>query len=137
MSNYQTNHVLIIDDNDIDNFITQRVLNKFNFTNQVDICTSASKALDYIKLHKDDIEKIPNVIFLDLNMPVVDGFVFLFEFEDFPQAVKDKCKIVVLSSLLDKVAIDKVLRNDFVTDFIPKPLTEAALQRLSLVTERV
>lgn len=137
MSNYRANHVMIIDDNDIDNFITQRVLNKVNFSNQVDICTSASKALEYIKLHKDNIDKIPNVIFLDLNMPVVDGFVFLFEFEDFPEEVKNKCRIVVLSSLLDKTAIDKVLRNDFVTDFIPKPLTEAALQRISLTKERV
>ena len=137
MSNYRVNQVMIIDDNDIDNFITQRVLSKANFTNQIHICTSASKALEYIKLHKDNIEKIPNVIFLDLNMPVVDGFVFLFEFEDFPDAVKNKCRIVVLSSLLDKVAIDKVLRNEFVTDFIPKPLTEAALQRLPLIKQQV
>ena len=70
-------------------------------------------------------------------MPVVDGFVFLFEFEDFPQEVKNKCNIVVLSSLLDKMVIDKVLRNEYVSDFIPKPLTEAALQRLILIKERV
>ena len=128
---------MIIDDNDIDNFITQRVLNKANFTTQVDICTSGSEALDYIKRNANNLERIPNVIFLDLNMPVVDGFVFLFEFEDFPQEVKNKCNIVVLSSLLDKMVIDKVLRNEYVSDFIPKPLTEAALQRLILTKERV
>jgi CheY-like chemotaxis protein len=137
MLSFQTNRVLIIDDNDIDNFITQRVLNKENFTKQVDICTSGAEALDYIKKHSHNLDQLPDVIFLDLNMPVVDGFVFLFEFEDFSQAVKNKCKIVVLSSLLDKLAIDKVLRNESVTDFIPKPLTQSALQRLALVREKV
>jgi CheY-like chemotaxis protein len=112
------------------------VLNRANFTKQVDICTSGSEALDDIRRNSNNIEKIPDVIFLDLNMPVVDGFVFLFEFDDFAQTIKDKCKIVVLSSLLDKLAIDKVLRNEFVTDFIPKPLTQPALERLSLIRER-
>ena len=137
MLDYQTNRVLIIDDNDIDNFITQRVLNKANFTKQVNICTSGSEALDYIKNNVNNLDNIPDVIFLDLNMPVVDGFVFLFEFDDFPEIIKNKCKIVVLSSLLDKLAIDKVLRNEFVTDFIAKPLTEVALSRLTLIRERV
>ena len=63
MTTYQTNRVMIIDDNDIDNFITQRVLNKANFTTQVDICTSGSEALDYIKRNANNLERIPNVIF--------------------------------------------------------------------------
>ena len=137
MIEYQTNRVLIIDDNDIDNFITQRVLNKANFTKQVNICTSGAEGLDYIKKNINDLDNIPDVIFLDLNMPVVDGFVFLFEFEDFPERIKKKCKVIVLSSLLNKDTINKVLRNEFVTDFISKPLTQVALTRLNLIKEPV
>jgi len=65
-----------------------------------------------------------------LNMPVVDGFIFLFEWEDFPQEVKEKCKIVVLSSMLDTEIIDKVSKNHYVSEFIPKPLSVSALKRI-------
>ncbi len=130
--NQQTQRVMIIDDNDIDNFITQRILNKAEFTKQVDICNSGIEALNFLKTYAEEPDKLPDVIFLDLNMPVVDGFVFLFEFEDLPEVVREKCKVVILSGLLDKDVIDKVLKNQFVHDFIPKPLTAAALSRLSL-----
>ncbi len=132
LHNQPTKRVMIIDDNDIDNFITQRILNKANFSKQVAIHNSGLEALDYLRSFANQENKLPEVIFLDLNMPIVDGFVFLFEFEDLPLTVREHCQVVILSGLMDKKIIDKVLKNHYVNDFVPKPLTSAALQRLTL-----
>ena len=130
MQNYQTDRVMILDNNDVDNLITQRVLNQAHFTKKVDICSSGSELLDYLKLNENNSDKIPDVIFVDLNMPQMNGFVFLCEFNDLSQSLKDKCKIVVLSSILEDISADKVLKNDFVSSVIPKPLTASALKTI-------
>lgn len=61
-------------------------------------------------------------------MPIVDGFVFLYEFEKFSETIKDKCKVIILSSSDNKRDIDKIVNNDHVIKFITKPLTENALE---------
>ncbi len=122
--------VMIVDDNEIDNFISRKVLQEADFSDDILVMNSGVVALEYIQEHKNKLEKLPNIIFLDLNMPIVDGFVFLFEFSDFAQQVKDHCKIIVLSSLLEQQVIDKILKNEHVLDFIPKPLTVNSLYRV-------
>ena len=57
---------------------------------------------------------------------------FLFEFENFPDEVKERCQIVILSGVSEKDTIEKVLKNKAVKDFIPKPITSAALSRLKI-----
>lgn len=122
--------VLIIDDNEIDNFVSKRVIENSKFSNNVRIITSGEEALTFLENHKTEESKLPRVIFLDLNMPVVDGFMFLFEFDEFPELVKNKCKIVILSGALEQKTIDKILKNEHVLDYISKPLTEASLRKL-------
>ncbi len=124
------NLIMIVDDNEIDNFISKKVLEEGQFSEDILVMESGVVALDYIQEHKNHPDKLPDLILLDLNMPVVDGFVFLFEFADFSQEVKDCCKIIVLSGSLDQQVIDKVLKNEYVIDFIPKPLTVNALYRI-------
>jgi hypothetical protein len=63
-------------------------------------------------------------------MPIVDGFVFLFEFEMFPESVKNKCKIAILSSSDNKRDIEKIVDNDYVIKFITKPLSNEALEEV-------
>lgn len=65
-------------------------------------------------------------------MPVVDGFVFLYEFEKFSELVRSKCKVIILSSSDNKRDIDKIVNNNHVIKFITKPLTETALQEIRL-----
>lgn len=125
--------VLIIDDNEIDNFVSKRVIENSKFSNNVRIITSGEEALTFLENHKGEETKLPRVIFLDLNMPVVDGFMFLFEFDDFPDLVKKKCKIVILSGALEQKTIDKILKNEHVLDYISKPLTESALRKLESI----
>ena len=122
--------VMLVDDNDTDNFISRRIIEITNFAKNVEIKNSGKGALEYLDEHKDNPVKLPDIIFLDINMPIVDGFVFLYEFEKFSDLVKEKCKVIILSSSDNKRDIDKIVNNENVIKFITKPLTEVALEEI-------
>ncbi|MBL3656683.1 response regulator [Fulvivirga sediminis] len=123
---------MLVDDNDTDNFISKRIIEITKFANRVEVKNSGKSALDYLKENQDDLDNLPNLIFLDINMPIVDGFVFLYEFEKFSDAIKDKCKVIILSSSDNKRDIDKIVNNNHVIKFITKPLTESALEEVKV-----
>jgi CheY-like chemotaxis protein len=122
--------VMLVDDNDTDNFISRRIIEITKFSDNVVIKNSGKSALEYLQENKSTRSKIPDLIFLDINMPIVDGFVFLYEFEKFEHQIRDKCKVVILSSSDNKRDIDKIVNNDHVIKFITKPLTELALEEV-------
>ncbi|GAB4337066.1 MAG: response regulator [Flammeovirgaceae bacterium] len=130
--------VMLVDDNDTDNFINKRIIELTGFASSSNIIikNSGKSALEYLQAEVNNQEKLPNLIFLDINMPIVDGFVFLYEFERYPQQVKDKCKIAILSSSDNKRDIDKIVNNGFVIKFITKPLTEKALNELKEILSK-
>jgi CheY-like chemotaxis protein len=121
------NLVMLVDDNDTDNFISRRIIEITQFARDVIIKNSGKSALEYLEENKTVPNSLPDLIFLDINMPIVDGFVFLYEFEKFEDGLKDKCKVIILSSSDNKRDIDKIVNNDHVIKFITKPLTENAL----------
>ena len=124
--------VMLVDDNDTDNFISKRIIEITKFSKGVEVKSSGKTALDYLKENQNNAEKIPSLIFLDINMPIVDGFVFLYEFEKFNELVRNKCKVIILSSSDNKRDIDKIVNDNHVIRFITKPLTEIALDEIRI-----
>lgn len=122
--------VMLVDDNDTDNFISRRIIEITKFAEDVIVKNSGKGALDYLEEYKDSIAELPDIIFLDINMPIVDGFVFLYEYEKFGNMVKDKCRVIILSSSDNKRDIDKIVNNDYVIKFVTKPLTEKTLEEI-------
>ena len=124
--------VMLVDDNDTDNFISKRIIEITKFAKRVEVKNSGKSALDYLAENENNPENLPNIIFLDINMPVVDGFVFLYEFEKFTELVRTRCKVIILSSSDNKRDIDKIVNNNYVIKFITKPLTEMTLDEIKL-----
>jgi CheY-like chemotaxis protein len=124
--------VMLVDDNDTDNFISKRIIEITKFAKRVEVKGSGKAALDYLRENQNNSENLPSLIFLDINMPIVDGFVFLYEFEKFNELVRNKCKVIILSSSDNKRDIDKIVNNNHVIKFITKPLTEVALDEIKL-----
>ncbi|MFQ3575408.1 MAG: response regulator [Cytophagales bacterium] len=122
--------VMLVDDNDTDNFISKRIIELAGYAEKILVKNSGKSALEYLESEQFNAENLPDFIFLDINMPVVDGFVFLFEFEQLSQLVKDKCKIAILSSSDSKRDIERMVSNEFVVKFVTKPLTIEALEEL-------
>ena len=123
--------VMLVDDNDTDNFISKRIIEITNFAEEVIVKSSGKSALDYLNDNAGEVGNLPEIIFLDINMPIVDGFVFLYEFEKFAVNIKDNCKVIILSSSDNKRDIDKIVNNDYVIKFITKPLTEKSLEEIN------
>lgn len=121
---------MLVDDNDTDNFISKRIIEITSFAEDVIVKNSGKSALDYLEENKDNSELLPDIIFLDINMPIVDGFVFLYEYEKFSTQLKDKCRVIILSSSDNKRDIDKIVNNDYVIKFVTKPLTEKTLEEI-------
>jgi CheY-like chemotaxis protein len=124
--------VMLVDDNETDNFISKRIIEITKFSKRVEVKSSGKSALEYLKHFENDAENLPSLIFLDINMPIVDGFVFLYEFEKFGEIARNKCKVIILSSSDNKRDIDKIVNNNFVIKFITKPLTEVSLDEIKI-----
>ena len=127
--------IMLIDDNEIDNFINQKMIEGCNFSDNIYIHTSSKSALEFLKNLERGGDKmpdhlIPEIIFLDINMPIMDGFQFIGEFEKFAEAYKDKIKVVMLSTSINPSDIEAANKNKHILKFINKPLTKENLDDL-------
>lgn len=123
--------VLLIDDSDIDNMVNKRVVEKSGFTSQVVVKSSALSAIDYLKeISSEDQELIPDLIFLDIRMPEIDGFGFLDLYKELSANVHQKATIVMLSSSIDSEDYQKAMSNPFVKDFFNKPLSKESANKI-------
>ena len=96
---------MLIDDNDTDNFLSKKIMEHANFADHILIKNTGKSALEYLLQYKDDLSKIPDMVFLDINMPIVDGFVFLYEYESFPRQLHEKIRLVILKLAMKILAL--------------------------------
>jgi two-component system, NarL family, nitrate/nitrite response regulator NarL len=118
---------VLIDDNDIDLFVQKRFIEINRFADQVITFRSPMDALDYL----NGGQELPEIIFLDLNMPVMDGFEFLERYVTFPEKVTQSTKVVVLTSSSSTADRERAIGFHNVIDFASKPLSAQSLERVS------
>jgi CheY-like chemotaxis protein len=124
------NKIMIIDDNDIDNYITSTLIKNNNFTNDLLEFDSGLKAIEYLEKNKNNDQELPDLILLDIYMPLMDGFEFLHFFEKIDPAITKKCRICIVSSSIDDNDIVKARLDKNIYTFISKPLTAELLYSL-------
>lgn len=130
MNVFKHKNVLLIDDSYIDNLINRKILDNNHYAESITVIDSPQEAFEYIKRSLSTGENIPEVIFLDLRMPVMNGFEFLKALDDMPGLQPGQIKIFVLSSSLDPKDIKRIKENDLVSKFIGKPLTNQILEEI-------
>ncbi|MDG2433339.1 response regulator [Flavobacterium sp.] len=128
------NRILCVDDDPITLLLYSKVINKTNFSKEIITAKNGEKALHYFdNLLKQDqsILELPELIFLDLNMPVMSGWDFLDSFKTDQYKKFHNIKVVVLSSTIDPKDIEKSQTYPMVLDFLSKPISVSMLEYLS------
>lgn len=125
--------IFLIDDDPVMNYINNKIISSAYTFNLVEF-TNAREALDDIKQqYQAGQNTVPEIIFLDLNMPHMDGWEFLDEFQQLPEDLHLRCNVIILSSSISKSDIEKSQGYKSVIEFISKPLTVEALTVLQKV----
>jgi CheY-like chemotaxis protein len=124
------NLALIIDDDPVDRYIIDRMLNNYNFATRILQYSSAPEALQYLNDNLSRQELIPQTIFVDIYMPEMTGFQFLESYDRFPDSLKQSCKVCMVSSTCDERDINKIRSHPLAFDFFEKPITVSHLEKL-------
>lgn len=123
------NSILLIDDDQINNFINKRIIKKLGIAEEVSIALNGEEALNHIQNYCKDTGCCPELIFLDINMPVMNGFEFLNEFKNLDLGNKNEVKIIVLTTSTNPGDMQK-LKEYSIKGFMNKPLTEKKILEL-------
>jgi CheY-like chemotaxis protein len=125
------NRVMLIDDNNIDLYVAERLIAKIGFADNILRYTSAREALQYLVANSDNVSMLPEILFVDIYMPDMSGFEFMDEYAKLPQPLKDYCRAYIVSSSLDENDIARSNADENVVAFFEKPLNENFLHNIS------
>ena len=127
----QLKSIALIDDDAVTNMINTKIISR-SFPANIVSYTNARESLDKFGGEAGAGKPVlPDFIFLDINMPGMDGWEFLAEFQNFPADRIKGCKIYMLTSSIDLDDIEKSKQFASVLGFISKPLTQDKLSMLS------
>ena len=121
--------IMIVDDNEFDCYIKSKIIN--NLDESIDIMefNSSLTAIQFLEEFQNSPEKLPNLIFLDIYMPIIDGFGFVEKFNTFSDVIKAHTKICILSTTVDDLYINKAKLNSSIL-YSSKPITNEFFQSI-------
>lgn len=118
------NRILLIDDSRADNFVHRRRIRQSAITDEVIIKENGREGLDYMsRLLDDGCYPAPDLVFLDLNMPVLNGWEFLDGYEELDDNCKEDIVLIVLTTSVAERDKERARAYDTVDGFLEKPLT--------------
>jgi CheY-like chemotaxis protein len=130
--NTRFKNILLIDDDEINNTINQMIIRWADFAEETVTCTSGREALNYVKKNCLEEGNCPQIVFLDINMPAMNGFQFLEELNKVSYHFMEKVPVVMLSSSKNEQDLEMAHAYN-IAGFVNKPLTPEKLEEIASV----
>ncbi len=115
--------IALVDDDPIFQFTATRLIESANLSNGILHFENGSEITEYLSKYSSEKDKLPDYIFLDINMPLVDGWMFLEEYQKIKSTLPKELCIYMVSSSIDPRDISRAKEFNDVKDFVIKPVT--------------
>ncbi len=126
------NTFCIIDDDDIYQFTTSVLLKKTDLVNKIILFSNGLKAINFLKEELGNKENIPDILFLDVNMPVMDGWEFLEEYLLIKPMMPKTVIIYMVSSSVDEKDVLKAKSISTLSGYLVKPISSKNIMEVIL-----
>jgi two-component system, chemotaxis family, chemotaxis protein CheY len=122
--------IALVDDDSVFQLTASRTIKAANLTDKILQFQNGEEALEFLKKNAADTESLPDVIFLDINMPFVDGWMFLDDYAHLKENLTKEIRIYMISSSIDPRDIDRAKQNANVKEYVIKPVSRAKFEEL-------
>lgn len=120
--------ILIVDDDNTTNFLNKIIIKSNGSFEHILVKTDGSYAIEYLQNYQSEDFILPDLILLDINMPIMNGWEFLEKFEELPESITSKIKIIMLSASANILDQKKAKEIKVISTFKRKPFTPDMLQ---------
>lgn len=124
------NLLLLVDDDEIFRFITQTMIAETKLVHQIKTFENGKLAIEFLKAIHEQTEELPDIILLDLTMPILDGWGFIEHYLELLPKFGKRIQLYVLSSSIDPYDHEKAKSISAVSDFVIKPITKSQFLEL-------
>lgn len=114
--------ICVIDDDKMYQFVVRKTLDLVEKPKKLMIFSDGEEALDYLSQNLSTAENLPDIIFLDINMPIMDGWDFLDEYIKLKGKPEKKITIYMVSSSVDPVDVERAKKMSEITGYVVKPI---------------
>lgn len=117
----------LVDDDDIFVFLTTKIIEQTNLVDLIKVFGNGLDAINFLKENKNNVDALPDIILLDLSMPIMNGWQFLEEYNKLNPTIGKKITIYIYSSSISPDDITRAKTISEVSDYIIKPITKDKL----------
>ncbi|WP_047244942.1 response regulator [Maribacter thermophilus] len=120
-------NILLVDDDELYLYLMERTIKEMTHNIEINSFTDGEQAVEFVSICTKEKKDLPKVIFLDINMPFLDGWGFLAEFRKLKSKIRQQINIYIVSSSVRESDIKKAAEYEELTDYLIKPIDRKKL----------